>query len=71
MPEKIFPILNRGSPILDRVRDNPKIKERPLIGFLAESPAEIRSLRRGVVAGLATSLGILLVIPMILEKKGE
>ena len=66
--ERIFPLIKRKTPILDRIRGNPVFKERPLFGILAETPEEIRSLRRGVVAGFASALAIAAFLPLALRK---
>ena len=46
--------------------------ERPLLGILAKTPAELRMLRRGIVSaavgGVATSLALTLLLPKIIER---
>jgi len=68
-----FPLIKRKTPILDLIRRSPEFRERPLLGFLAETPEEIRSLRRGVVGGFATAIALALFLAPVLAriKEGE
>jgi len=56
----VFPLLDRPTPLLDVVFGNP---ERKLYGILAETPEEIRQLRRGIVIGFVTALAISTMLP--------
>lgn len=66
-----FPLIERKTPVLDRLRGNPEYKERPLLGILATSPGEIRSLRRGLVTGFGTALVVTLLLAPILARVPE
>ena len=54
--KRIYPLINRPTPLLDTLEKFEPIKERPLLGILASTPEEIRSLRRSVVAAVASAL---------------
>jgi len=67
----VFPLIDRKTPVLDRLRlrGSPvEFRERPLLGFLAETPEEVRGLRRGVAAGFGTVLALTLFMAPLLTK---
>jgi len=64
---QILPIIERRTPVLDALRGW-GFRERRLLGFLASTPEEIRSLRRGIVVGLGTSLTLSILLPKVLSR---
>lgn len=65
MRGRLLPLTDRKTPILNIIRRNP---ERPLLGILAETPEEIRSLRRGIVTGITTTLAFTLLLTPFLAR---